>query len=61
MDLNQVTLTGTIERDPITKAGDSGMVVHFTIRVVEVNPSGQAFKIETVVKTPGLSSPCLME
>jgi hypothetical protein len=42
MDLNQVTLTGTVERDPITRAGDNGVVVGFTVRVTEVSQSGQA-------------------
>ena len=45
MDINQVTLTGTIERDPITRAGDNGAVVSFTVRVTEGGQSGQAFKV----------------
>src|SRR5215475_3118325 len=45
-DLNHVTLTGILERDPITKFADHGtQQVHFTLRLVEPGPAGQAFKL----------------
>lgn len=46
MDLNHVTLTGTLERDPITRLQDTGTPqVSFTLRVDEPGPSGQLFKL----------------
>ena len=45
-DLNHVTLTGVLERDPITRFADHGtQQVHFTLRLTEVGPAGQAFKL----------------
>ena len=39
MDLNHVTLTGTLERDPITRFQDTGTPqVSFTLRVDEPGP-----------------------
>ena len=46
MDLNHVTLTGTLERDPITRFQDTGtQQVSFTLRVDEPGPAGQLFKL----------------
>ena len=42
MDLNHVTLTGTRERDPITRLQDTGMPqVRCTRRLDEPGPAGQ--------------------
>jgi hypothetical protein len=44
MDLNHVTLTGVLERDPITRFADHGtQQVSFTLRLTEAGPAGQAF------------------
>ena len=46
MDLNHVTLTGTLERDPITRFADHGtQQVSFTLRLTEAGPAGQAFTL----------------
>ena len=46
MDLNHVTLTGTLERDPITRFADHGTPqVRFTLRLTEAGPAGQAFTL----------------
>ena len=46
MDLNHVTLTGVIERDPITRFADHGtQQVSFTLRLTEAGPAGQAFTL----------------
>jgi len=43
MDLNHVTLTGTLERDPLTRCADHGTPqVSFTLRLTEAGPAGQA-------------------
>src|SRR5438093_11599764 len=45
-DLNHVTLTGTLERDPITRFADAGtQVCSFTLRLTEAGPAGQAFTL----------------
>jgi len=45
-DLNHVTLTGILERDPVTRFADHGtMLVSFTLRVTEPGPAGQAFRL----------------
>jgi single-stranded DNA-binding protein len=45
-DLNHVTLTGVLERDPITRFADHGtQQVHFTLRLTEPGPAGQAFTL----------------
>jgi hypothetical protein len=45
-DLNHITLTGVLERDPITKFAEHGtQQVHFTLKVVEPGPAGQEFKL----------------
>ena len=45
-DLNHCVLTGILERDPITRFADHGtQQVHFTLRLSEVGPAGQAFKL----------------
>jgi len=50
-DLNQLTLTGILERDPITRFADHGtQQVHFTLRVTEPGPAGQAFKLYVPVE-----------
>lgn len=44
-NLNNVVLTGVLERDPITRFADHGtQQVHFTLRVEEAGPAGQLFK-----------------
>jgi single-stranded DNA-binding protein len=44
-DINSVHLTGTLERDPVTKTNDGSAMVGFTLRVEEVNrASGEIFK-----------------
>ena len=46
MDLNHVTLTGTLARDPITRFADTGtQQVSVTLRVDELGPAGQLFKL----------------
>ncbi len=46
MDLNHVTRTGTLERDPIVKFADHGtQVCRFTLRLDEPGPAGQTFKL----------------
>ena len=43
MDLNHVTLTGTLERDPLTRFQDTGTPqVSFTLRLTDAGPAGQA-------------------
>lgn len=43
MDLNHVTLTGTLERDPLPRCADHGMPqVRYTLRLTEAGPAGQA-------------------
>ena len=45
-DVNHVTLTGMLERDPITRFADHGtQQVSFTLRLMEVGPAGQAFTL----------------
>ena len=46
MDLNHVTLTGTLERHPITRFTDGGTPqVSLTLRVDEPGPAGQLFTL----------------
>ncbi len=46
MDLNYVTLTGTLARGPITRVTDqSTSQMNFTLRVTEAGPAGQAFTL----------------
>jgi single-strand DNA-binding protein len=46
MDLNQVTLTGVIERDPVVRFADHGtQVTSFTLRLTEAGPAGQPFTL----------------
>lgn len=45
-DLNHITLTGTLERDPITRFADHGtQITGFTLRLTEAGPAGQAFTL----------------
>ena len=54
MDLNHVTLTGTLELDPITRFQDTGTPqVRFTLRVDEPGPAGQRFKLFVPVEAYG--------
>ena len=54
MDLNHVTLTGTLERDPITRFQDTGTPqVSFTLRVDEAGPAGQLFTLFVPVEAYG--------
>jgi len=51
MDLNHVTLTGTLDRDPITRFADHGtQQVGFTLRTEEAGPAGQLFKLYVPVE-----------
>src|SRR5712692_10922859 len=46
MDVNHVTLTGVLEREPITRFGDQGtQQVSFTLRLTEIGPAGQLFTL----------------
>ena len=46
LDLNHVTLTGILERDPITRFADSGtQQVGFTLRLTEAGSAGQTFTL----------------
>jgi single-stranded DNA-binding protein len=50
-DLNHITLTGVLERDPITKFADHGtQQVHFTLKIIEPGPAGQEFKLSVPVE-----------
>ena len=54
MDLNHVTLTGCLERDPITRFADHGTPqVSFTLRVDEPGPAGQLFTLFVPVEAYG--------
>jgi single-stranded DNA-binding protein len=45
-DLNHVTLTGVLERDPIVKYADHGtQQVSFTLKLVEPGPAGREFTL----------------
>lgn len=45
-NLNHVTLTGELTRDPITRFADHGtQQVSFTLRLTETGPAGQAFTL----------------
>jgi len=45
-DLNHVTLTGILARDPITRFADHGtQYVSFTLRLTEAGPAGQALTL----------------
>jgi single-stranded DNA-binding protein len=53
-DLNHVTLTGTLERDPITRFIDHGaQQAHFTLRLTEAGPAGQEFKLFVPIEAYG--------
>jgi len=53
-DLNHVTLTGVIERDPITRFADHGtQQVSFTLRLTEAGPAGQEFKLFVPIEAYG--------
>jgi len=53
-DLNHATLTGTVERDPITRFTEHGTPqVGFTLRLTEVGPAGQEFKLYIPVEAYG--------
>jgi single-stranded DNA-binding protein len=54
MDLNHCTLTGVVERDPITRFQDHGtQQVSWTLRVEEAGPAGQLFKLFVPVECYG--------
>lgn len=54
IDLNHVTLTGMLERDPITRVADHGtQQTSFTIRLTEAGPAGQAFTLYVPVEAYG--------
>ena len=54
MDINQVVVSGAIERDPVVKSAESGMMVGFTLAVVDINrQTGQEFKTYVAVETYG--------
>ena len=46
MDLNHVTLTGRLKRNPISKASDTGTpLVTFTVECQETNATGTTFTL----------------
>jgi single-stranded DNA-binding protein len=51
-DLNHVTITGVLERDPSTRfTADHGtQQVSFTLKLVEPGPAGQEFKLYVPVE-----------
>jgi hypothetical protein len=50
-DVNHVTLTGILERAPITKFAEHGtQQVHCTLKLTEAGPAGQAFKLYVPVE-----------
>ena len=50
-NLNHVTLTVTLERDPITRVAAHGTPqVSFTLRLTEAGPAGQEFKLYVPVE-----------
>ena len=50
-DLNHVTLTGILERDPIVKFADHGtQQVGFTLKLTEPGPAGKAFTLYVPVE-----------
>jgi single-stranded DNA-binding protein len=50
-DLNHITLTGVLERDPITRFADHGtQQVSFTLKLIEPGPAGQEFKLYVPVE-----------
>ena len=54
MDLNHVTLTGTLDRDPITRFADHGtQQVSFILRLTEAGPAGQAFTLFVPIQAYG--------
>jgi single-stranded DNA-binding protein len=54
MDLNHVTLTGILERDPLTRFADHGTQhVSFTLRLTAVGPAGQVFTLYVPCKAYG--------
>lgn len=57
MDLNHVTLTGILERDPITRLADQGtQQVSFTLRLTEAGPAGQEFTLYVPVEAYSASA-----
>jgi len=59
VDVNQVTLTGVVERDPFTKTCESGAMLSLTLRVTEIGPNptsllpGAISRAETTRKSFG--------
>jgi len=56
LDLNQVILTGTLERDPIMRFAPDGhgsQHVCFTLRCSEVGPAGQTWQLFVPVECYG--------
>ena len=54
MDLNHVLVSGTLERDPITRFADHGtQQVSFTLKLIEAGPAGQAFRLFVPVECYG--------
>lgn len=54
IDLNHMTLTGILERDPITRFADHGtQVTSFTLKLIEAGPAGQAFMLFVPVEAYG--------
>src|SRR5437773_2292736 len=53
-DVNNVLMTGTLERDPTTRFADHGTQrTSFTLRVEEAGPAGQLFKLFVPVEAYG--------
>jgi single-stranded DNA-binding protein len=53
VDVTQGTLTGVVERDPFTKTSATRALVSLTVRVTEVNPSGQACEMFVLCEVYG--------
>jgi single-strand DNA-binding protein len=56
VDVNQVTITGTLERDPITRFqpdGHGSQHVCFTLRCCEMGPAGQTWQLYVPVECYG--------
>ena len=57
VDLNHVTLSGVLERDPITRFADHGtQQISCTIRLTEAGPAGQAFALFVPCEAYGQAS-----
>jgi single-strand DNA-binding protein len=54
LDINTLTLTGALTRDPQTRFSDHGtQMASFTICVLEAGPAGQEFKLYVPIEAYG--------